>query len=137
MNFLSPWFLAGALLIAGPIIAHLVRRSTRDRVAFSATRFLDPSAPRLQRRSRVQNPWLLLLRCLIVAALAAGFARPFFSSETPLKPSADSPQHVVVVLDESASMQRAGLWDAARERVADIAADLSPADRFVLLVDKL
>jgi hypothetical protein len=133
VNFLSPWFLAGALLIAGPIIAHLVRRSTRDRVTFSATRFLDPSAPRFQRRSRVQNPWLLLLRCLIVAALAAGFARPFLSSEQPLNPSAGSSQHVVAVLDESASMQRAGLWDSARERVTQLAADLGPADRFVLL----
>ena len=133
MNFLSPWFLAGALLIAGPIIAHLVRRSTRDRVTFSATRFLDPSAPRLQRRSRVQNPWLLLLRCLIVAALAAGFARPFFRDELPFSATTGAPQRIVAILDESASMQRTGLWDAARERVTTLTADLGPADRFVLL----
>jgi hypothetical protein len=133
MSVLAPWFLAGFLLIAGPIVAHLIRRATRDRLLFSSLRFLDASAPRLDRRSRIQNPWLLALRCLIVALLAFAFARPFFQQDTPPLVAPSPARHVVAVLDESASMQRTALWDAAREKITTLAATLGPADRFVLL----
>src|SRR5882724_5290771 len=133
MNFLAPWFLAGAALIAGPIIAHLIRRATRERIAFSAMRFLEPSAPKLDRRSRLRHPWLLALRCLIVAVLAAGFARPFLGGPHAPSLSAARPRFVVAILDESASMQRAGLWSDAVGRVVSVAEKLGAADHFALL----
>lgn len=133
MSFLAPFFFVGALLIAGPIVAHLIRRSTRDRIKFSSTRLLAPSPPRLRRRSQIENWWLLALRCLVVLALAAGFARPFFRQQIPVLPANTAPRHVVVVLDESASMQRAGLWPAALARVRTAAADLAAPDNFALL----
>ena len=34
MNFLAPLFLIGALAVAGPVIYHLVRRTTRERLPF-------------------------------------------------------------------------------------------------------
>jgi hypothetical protein len=132
MNFLSPWFLAGFALIAGPIIAHLIRRATRERQQFSAMRFLAESPPRLSKRSRIQHPLLLLLRCLIIAVLAAGFARPFFREDIPLLPVAGAPQSVVAILDDSASMRRAGLWPAARQKITDLAASLKEGDQFAL-----
>ncbi len=132
MNFLSPWFLAGFALIAGPVIAHLIRRVTRDRFSFSAMRFLKESPPRLSKRSRIQHPLLLLLRCLIVAVLAAGFARPFLRRDLPLAPVNGAPQSVVAIVNVSASMQRAGLWPAARQKIADLAATLKDGDQFVL-----
>jgi hypothetical protein len=134
MNFLTPWFFAGAALVLGPILAHLIRRATRDRVEFSATRFLAESPPQLQRRSRLQHPLLLALRCLIVALLAAAFARPFFRSETPPAAGAAAAQDIVIVLDDSASMRRTGLWNQARERVLEIVDGLRPADRCTVLV---
>ena len=133
MTFLTPWFLAGVALIAGPIIAHLIRRATRERVVFTAIRFLDTSAPRLDRRSRIQHPWLLFLRCLIVAVLAFGFARPFFRESLPPVAVTTIPRHVVAVLDESASMQRAGSFDAAKSRLLSLAAELNPTDVLSLL----
>ncbi len=133
MNFLSPWFLLGAALIVGPIIAHLIRRATRKRVVFSATRFLSASPPKLDRRNRIQHPWLLLLRCLVVGLLAMGFARPYLKRDLPMLNSPTIPQSVVAVLDESASMQRAGLWDAARKKVYDLADTLGPNDQFAIL----
>ncbi len=133
MSFLSPWFLAGFALIAGPIIAHLIRRVTRDRQQFSAMRFLAESPPRLSKRSRIQHPLLLLLRCLIVAVLAAGFARPFLRTDIPFVPTGGTPQSVVAVLDDSASMQRAGLWPAARQKINDLAVSLKEGDQFVLI----
>lgn len=133
MSLLTPWFLLGIALIGGPIVAHLIRRATRERLRFSALRFLDDSPPRLDRRNRVQNPWLLALRCLIVAVLALGFARPFLRQDTPAPNSPSPARHVVAVLDDSASMRRAGLWAAAREKVLSLVAALKPADQFVLL----
>ena len=78
MNFLSPLFLLGALAVAGPIIFHLIRRTTREVKPFSSLMFLKPTPPRVTSRSRIENLWLLLLRCLVLLALALGFARPFF-----------------------------------------------------------
>ncbi len=133
MSFLTPWFLAGIALVAGPIIAHLIRRATRQRVPFSTLRFLEESPPVLTRRNRIQHPWLLLLRCLIVAALAAGFARPYLRFHVPTLENAGTPQNIVAVLDVSASMQRAGLWDAAKKKISDLAGGLKVQDQFVLL----
>ncbi len=132
MSFLTPWFLAGLALIAGPIIAHLIRRVTRERQQFSAMRFMSESPPRLSKRSRIQHPLLLALRCLIVALLAAGFARPFLRTEVPLLAAGGTPQSVVAVLDDSASMRRTGLWPAARQKITDLAASLKAGDQFVL-----
>ena len=47
MNFLAPLFLIGALAVAGPVIYHLVRRTTRERLPFGSLLFLQPSPPRL------------------------------------------------------------------------------------------
>ena len=64
MAFLAPLFLLGALAIGAPILFHLIRRHTKDVVPFSSLMFLRPSPPRVHRRSRLENLWLLLLRCL-------------------------------------------------------------------------
>ena len=126
MNLLSPFFLAGLVLIAGPIIAHLIRRATKDRIEFSAIRFLAPSKPRLDRRSRVQHPLLLLLRCLIVAVLALAFTRPYWTQTAPPVTSATQPRIVVALLDRSASMRTGERWDEAKSRVESLVAVLAP-----------
>ncbi len=133
MNLLSPFFLAGLVLIAGPIIAHLIRRATKDRIEFSAIRFLAPSKPRLDRRSRVQHPLLLLLRCLIVAVLALAFTRPYWTQTAPPVTSATQPRIVVALLDRSASMRTGERWDEAKSRVESLVADLAPSDIFTLI----
>jgi hypothetical protein len=133
MSLLAPWFLAGLALLAGPIVVHLIRRATKERVTFSALQFLDESAPRLDRRNRIQHPWLLALRCLIVATLVLGFARPYLRLASEESPASREHRHVVAVLDESASMQRSGLWPAAQQRLRDLASTLEPNDGFVLL----
>lgn len=117
MSFLAPWFLLGAVAIAGPILFHLIRRATRNKVQFSNTRFLSASPPRLQKRSTLQHPWLLLLRCLILALLAFGFSRPFFKKDIPVLQDDTQVRHSVLLIDESASMRRTGQWEAAKEQL--------------------
>ncbi|MFZ9746776.1 MAG: BatA domain-containing protein, partial [Opitutaceae bacterium] len=133
MNFLTPLFLLGALAVAGPIVYHLVRRATRERVRFSSLLFLEPSPPRVSQRHRVEHWLLLLLRCLALLVLALGFARPFLPESPAADPTADPPRRLVVLLDRSASMRRAGLWDDARTRVRTLLAQAAPADQVALV----
>lgn len=134
MNFLAPLFLLGALAVAGPIVFHLVRRTTRERRLFSTVMFFPPSRPRLTRRSRPENLLLLFLRCLALGLLALGFARPFFRRAAPAAALPPQPRRVVVLVDTSASMRRAGLWEQARRRAASTLRALGPADQAALLV---
>lgn len=114
MNFLYPLFLAGALAVALPILFHLIRRSPRNRIPFSALRFLEPSSPRLTRKSRLEHLWLLLLRCLILLLLAAAFARPYLESALGTFDGETNPPCHFFLLDASASMKRGQAWEDAR-----------------------
>lgn len=129
MSFLAPLFLLGGLAIAGPIIYHLVRRTTREKTLFSSLMFLLPSPPRLSKRHRLEHILLLILRCAALALLALGFARPFLR-QTPINdPTAAQPKRIVVLLDTSASMRRDGVWAAARDRVEQVLRRVGPADQ--------
>ncbi|MEO6244850.1 MAG: BatA domain-containing protein [Opitutaceae bacterium] len=129
MNFLAPLFLLGGLALAGPIIYHLVRRTTRDRTAFSSLMFLQPSPPRLSKRHRLEHILLLILRCAALALLALGFARPFLKQAPIIDPTAAQPTRSVVLVDTSASMRRDGVWAAARARAEEILRRAGPADQ--------
>ena len=97
MNFLTPLFLVGGLAIGAPILFHLIRRSVRERVEFSSLMFLNPSPPKTTRKRKLEHLLLLALRCLILLALAAGFARPFFAKDvTP--PNATGARRQIILL---------------------------------------
>ncbi|MEO6789048.1 MAG: BatA domain-containing protein [Chthoniobacteraceae bacterium] len=129
MNFLAPLFLFGALAVAEPIIFHLIRRTTRDVKPFSSLMFLQPTPPRVTRRSRIENLWLLLLRCLVLVALALGFARPFFRQGGAKNTGATGPgRRIAILVDTSASMRRETLWKQARERAEAILRSTTPLD---------
>jgi hypothetical protein len=129
MNFLAPWFLLGALAVAGPVVFHLIRRAARERTQFSSLLFLTPTPPRTTRRRKLENIVLLLLRCLIILLLAAGFARPFFRQGNALPPEAANGRQIVILLDTSASMRREGLWTGARALAASYLRKAQPEDR--------
>ena len=129
MSFLAPLFLLGAAAIALPILFHLIRRTSREKTIFSSLMFLQPSPPRVTRRSRLENIFLLILRCLVLCLLALGFARPFFNKPNAAPVATGPGKIVLVLLDNSASMRRQGLWDAARERARNVLTKLGPADQ--------
>src|SRR6187402_2953069 len=109
MNFLAPLFLLGALAIAGPVIFHLIRRTTKDRMRFGSLMFLEPTPPRLTKRSRIEHWLLLLLRAAALGLLALAFSRPFFRTPAlPVDPGL-AQNRTVILLDTSASMKRAGV----------------------------
>lgn len=133
MNFLAPWFLLGGLAIAGPIIFHLIRRAVRERMPFSSLMFLRPTAPKLTRRRRLDNLWLLLLRCLALLLLATGFARPFLVKDIALPTNAGEARQVVLLIDTSASMRREGLWNTARSLAESYLDKANPSDQFAIV----
>ena len=57
MSFLTPLYILGALAVTGPIVFHLIRRTTRGEVQFSSLLFLSPSPPdRREVRSSPATP---------------------------------------------------------------------------------
>ncbi len=128
MSFLAPFFLFGALAVAAPIVFHLIRRTTREKIPFSSLMFLQPSPPRMTKRSRLENLFLLLLRCLVLGLLAFGFARPFLQKQMAADTSAGVGRRIIVLVDTSASLHRDGLWADAKARVEKILSDARPAD---------
>lgn len=134
MSFLTPFFLLGGLAIAAPIIYHLVRRTTKERFRFSSLMFLLPSPPRLSKRHRLEHWLLLLLRCLALALLAFGFSRPFFKESQLLDPTSAQPKRMIILVDTSSSMRRAGLWEEARARAEAVLRRGDPTDQVALFV---
>ena len=114
MSFLAPLFMVGALAVAAPIIFHLIRRTSREKVTFSSLMFLQATPPRVTRSSKVENIFLLLLRCLALCLLALGFARPFLQKPVAADNAAGQGQGLAVLIDASASMRRDNLWADAR-----------------------
>lgn len=134
MSLLAPLFLAGIALVLGPILFHLIRQSPRKRITFSSTELLDASAPKAKQQSRIQNPWLLLIRCLIIILLCFAFARPFFPAEDNPSASGQPQRDLVVAIDQSASMAREDLWERSIEHARSIAAELGTSDRLSLIL---
>jgi hypothetical protein len=133
VRFLFPIFLAAGAAVLVPILLHMARRRTRREVPFSTLMFLESSPPRFERRQRIEHWALLALRCLILLLLAAAFARPFVARPVPAL-AVGIGERLVVLVDTSASMRRAGLWEAARAQVRARLARAGSADRVAVMV---
>src|SRR5437870_7368107 len=120
MSFLAPLFLLGGLALALPVLFHLIRRTSREKTVFSSLMFLMPTPPRVTRRSRLENIFLLILRSLVLCLLAVGFARPLIQKPLPPDPKAGAAKRILILLDISASMRRGSLWPEARAKAADV-----------------
>ncbi len=131
MGLLAPLYALAALALAGPILFHLIRRQPRGEVSFSSLMFLSASPPRLTRRSRLDNLWLLLLRVLALLLIATAFMRPFLRQDQFLN-RALAGRQIVILIDTSGSMQRADIWAAAQRTASEVLGELSPTDDVAL-----
>jgi hypothetical protein len=129
VSFLSPWFIAGLLAVTLPIVFHMIRRTPHGRMPFSTLMFLNPSPPRMTRRSRLDNWLLLLLRALALCLLALAFARPFFRTEAAAEFAAGEGRRIAVLIDTSAGMHRGTLWPDALARARQVIGEVRPDDR--------
>jgi hypothetical protein len=76
MTFVTPLLLAGAALIAIPIILHLIMRRKPKLMEFPALRFVQKRHDKNKRSLRLRHIILLLLRAGIIALMAFALARP-------------------------------------------------------------
>lgn len=132
LSFLTPLYVAAGLAIGLPILFHLIRRTPRGRQVFSSVMFLSPSPPRVTRRSRIEDWLLLCLRGLAVLLIVAAFCRPLWRELLSGTPDAAG-RELVLLIDTSASMHRAGLWENAQAALAEHMRTLQPTDRLTVL----
>jgi hypothetical protein len=100
IGFLHPWMLAGLLAAGIPVVLHLLQRREPPTVVFPAVRYLIAATRQHQRRLRLQNWLLLLLRTGLVVLLVLAAAGPTVPSR---RAPGHAPTALVVVVDNSAS----------------------------------
>ncbi len=93
------WFSLAALI---PVALHLLHRKRPRPIRFAALRFLRTAMERSRRSRRLTQCATLLMRVLILLALAAAFAQPLLRFARFLP---EGRRVLVIVLDSSASMQ--------------------------------
>jgi hypothetical protein len=100
IGFLHPWVLAGLVAAAVPVLLHLLARREPPTVVFPAVRYLVTTTREHQRRLKLQNWLLLLLRTLLVATLVMAAAGP----TVPLSGvPGHAPSALVLIIDNSPS----------------------------------
>lgn len=121
MGFAAPLALLGLLALAGPILAHLLRRQRLRRSTLPTVALLERARAESDARLRVADPLLLALRLLALAMLALGLAQPYLSTAEAFADGRRA--SLALVLDDSMSMaQRHGTssaFDDARDRALD------------------
>jgi hypothetical protein len=132
MSFLTPLFFLGVAALAAPILVHLVRRTRARRVQFPALVFVRQVPQRTIRRRTLHNLLLLLLRCLAILLIVIAFTRPFFSGGSAAKDNSAAGA-TVILIDNSLSMRREGMFAEAQRR-AESALDDARNDEQIALV---
>ncbi len=106
MGFGLPSALLGLLLVAGPLLAHLVRRRDLPEVTLPTVRFLARALAESQRRRRVTNLLLLVVRIACIALAALGMAAPYVL--VPVASGDGQRTALALVIDDSRSMTAEG-----------------------------
>ena len=104
MSFLAPWALLLAAAAGVPLLLHLLRRRTGDKIDFPAVRYLMRMEREHAREVRLKNLLLMVLRISIIVAVALAAARPLGW----LPGVGHAPTAVAIVLDNSLSSAAAG-----------------------------
>jgi hypothetical protein len=128
LTFALPAMLGGLALAGLPVIAHLMHRKPRVYLVFPTLRLLREAAATTSRMAKLRRWLLLLLRCLLVACVAAAFAQPIWRSAQAA--AAGQAVAVVIVIDASASSQQeAGgvrFWHSMQASAERVLSSLQP-----------
>jgi hypothetical protein len=102
-TFLNPALLWGLALAAVPILIHLLHRRRYRRLQWAAMEFLLAALRKHQRRLRLENLLLLIVRTLILLLLALAITRPFFADSAALGALQRGRMSLILVVDNSFS----------------------------------
>lgn len=136
MSFLTWAALGIGLLVAVPLVAHLLRRRPPDEEEFAATRLVPARAAVAQRKTAIEDRALLAVRALAILALAVLGATPFVKcSRLSLAREGGASVALAIVLDDSLSMRAlAGSeaeptrFERARKSALELLEGLEPGD---------
>lgn len=138
--FVNPALLWLGLAIAAPIIIFLLTRFRYRTVEWAALTFLQRALKKQQRRLRLENLLLLLIRCLILLLFAVALARPRLQAG-PVTDESDVRRNVLIAVDGSYSMgyqlgsdEEETAFERARRTAKEIVASLEPGDRVMVVV---
>jgi hypothetical protein len=133
MSFVTPLFIFGALATAVPILLHLIKRESAQKIPFPTLMFLRKISKRTIRYQKLRHLLLLLLRVLALLLLAFGFMRPFWYRAQAAADTGRVAQVHVILLDNSMSMAYGERWQRAREAAKEIMRRAEPGDKVSLL----
>lgn len=123
---------AGTAAVAIPVAIHLLTRLRRRPMFWAAMRFLNEAFRKHRKRLKLEQLLLLLVRCLLVLALAAALGRPVIAGLAGAWTA--PPRLVYLVLDDSLSTQATDAtgkqrFEALRQMALAVVDELGPTDR--------
>jgi len=104
MLFKHPFVLYALLALLIPIIIHLFKLRKFQKIAFTNVAFLEKIKLQSRKSSQLKKWLILLSRLGIFTALIIAFAFPYL----PTKSNSKQPEHYIIYLDNSFSMQAEG-----------------------------
>ena len=104
MEFTAPLYLIGTLAALIPLVLHLSHIQHKKHLRFSTTRFFTEAIRRAQRRLRIKQWLLLLMRMAMCFFLAAALAGPLLNVAGGSLFTRGTGREVILVLDTSYSM---------------------------------
>jgi len=134
MGFLNPWLLLGLVAAAVPVAIHLLRQRQAPVVTWGPMELLLRVERRVRRRLRLRDLLLLASRVLLIALLVLAAARPFVHVASRAAFAAAMPSSIVVVVDDSLSMQAGGAFARAKAAALDLALGLGSDDNAALIL---
>jgi hypothetical protein len=127
MVFLSPLTLTGLLLVALPVVIHLLVRRRARRLDFPTLKFLRETPSFKLYPRRLRQPLLLALRAAAIILLVMGLARPLLTFHRRPMPVR------FILMDASLSMKARGRAEAAREQARAIVSKLADSERAAII----
>ena len=124
-SFLNQGLLWGLLILAAPILIHLINLMRQRRVDWAAMEFLLASRKKNSTWIRLKELFLLLLRLAVVAAVVLILAQPLVNKQWG-RLFGKIKTHQIVLLDDSFSMSdrwaNTNAFDEAKHLVGRLAA---------------
>ncbi len=138
LSFESAALLGFLALLALPLLAHLMGSGEVPRRVLPTVRFLRQAQQTLRRRWHLDDPWLLLVRLALLAALVTLFARPVLHRPVRVEAGPLPAVDTVLVIDRSLSTRtqegrRQRSFDRIRARGLQILDELEPGVRVGLV----
>jgi len=134
LSWINPLYLTGLLLLALPVLIHLLRRQHSRSLKFPSLLFLQQIQWREKRRLEIRHWLLLLLRCLLFLLIVIAFARPFLVGNMTANTFDQERTDSVILIDRSYSMRIGDRWQQAQQSALQLVDAKKTQDRIGIVM---